>query len=458
MVYLELAWRGPPRLRRRGAIRLSKVVSDFIGAYAREYDYYQSAASICSRRCEQLLATQGIRAIVSHRAKRPNKLQAKLLQRNKDKNYKNNDEIRADIPDLAGVRIALYFPADRDKVKAILSEHFDVVKVKSFPEKTKPRKDSKRFDGYHADHYRVLMPETALEDGEKSYAAAAIEIQVGSVLMHSWAEVEHDLVYKPESGMPSEEEHAILDELNGMVIAGEIALERLQKAVERRLSSPHDTKFDNHYELAAYLHKWARGSVPNGSEPAVGRVDILWELLKKADLNSSEKLKPLLPDAAVAANGPPLSDQIADVVLGLHPELYSYYGPLQSNLTAPEIYPQQSPQVASKADKIGDFLSAWITLERAFRILGADLTPTMRGYTDPLTGARSLDLSPAALDTIAGVRRLRNNLVHGIEIPQRKVLLEATEALHSVFTELENHPEERVREALTQAKDPSTRP
>lgn len=448
----------PAKVASKGSYRLSKVVSDFIGTYAREYDYYQSAAALCSVRCEQLLATQGVRAIVSHRAKRPNKLHAKLLQRNKDKNYKDNDEIRADIPDLAGVRIALYFPADRDKVKAILGEHFDVLKVKNFPERMKLRKDSKRFDGYHADHYRVLMPETALEDGENSYAAAAIEIQVGSVLMHAWAEVEHDLVYKPESGMPSEEEHAILDELNGMVIAGEIALERLQKAVERRLSGAHDAKFDNHYELAAFLHKWMRGSVPDGSEPAVGRVDILWELLRKADLNSSDKLRLLLPDAAAAANGPPLSDQIADVVLARNPELYSYYGPLQSNLAAPEIYPQASPQATARADQMSEFLSAWITLERTFRVLGADLTSTKRGYVDPLTGARSLDLSPAALDTIAGVRRLRNNLVHGIEIPPRKILLEATESLNSVFNELENHPEARVREALSQAKDPSTRP
>ena len=141
---------------------MSQVVSDFINAYTREYDYYKSASAICSRTCEQLLATQGIRAIVSHRAKRPNKLLAKLQQRNKDKNYKTHDDICADISDLAGVRIALYFPADRDKVESILSENFDVIKVKNFPEVGMPLKKSKRFDGYHADHYRVTLPEGGL--------------------------------------------------------------------------------------------------------------------------------------------------------------------------------------------------------------------------------------------------------------------------------------------------------
>ncbi|TIN69640.1 MAG: hypothetical protein E5Y30_18425 [Mesorhizobium sp.] len=435
---------------------MSQVVSDFISAYTREYDYYQSASAICSRRCEQLLATQGIRVIVSHRAKRPNKLLAKLQQRDKDKNYKNNDEIRADIPDLAGVRIALYFPGDRERVKGILSEKFDVLKSKDFPEKGKPRKDSKRFDGYHADHYRVLMPESALEDGEKLYAAAAIEIQVGSVLMHAWAEVEHDLVYKPESGMPSEDEHAILDELNGMVIAGEIALERLQKAVERRLSSAQDTQFDNHYELAAYLYKWLRGSVPEGTEPAIGRVDILWELLKRANLNSPGKLLPLLPDAA-ASSGAALSDQLADTVLELYPELYSSYGTLQSSLATPDTSAQPSPQATERADTMGDFLSAWVTLERTFRILGEDLT-FKRGYVDPIKGAKSIELSASALEAIVGIRRLRNNLVHGIEIPSRKVLMEARSSLDSVFHELQNHPEARVRDALSEARDPTTRP
>ena len=47
--------------------------------------------------------------------------------------------------------------------------------------------------------------------------------------MHAWSEVEHDLVYKPLAGDLSEEELAILDEINGLVLTGEIALERLQK-------------------------------------------------------------------------------------------------------------------------------------------------------------------------------------------------------------------------------------
>jgi hypothetical protein len=45
---------------------------------------------------------------------------------------------------------------------------------------------------------------------------------------------------------------AILDQVNGMVIAGEIAFERLQNAVQRRLDDS-SRPFANHYELASYI-------------------------------------------------------------------------------------------------------------------------------------------------------------------------------------------------------------
>ena len=44
------------------------------------------------------------------------------------------------------------------------------------------------------------MKEESLDKSQQKYAAARIEIQVASVLMHAWSEVEHDLVYKPLSG------------------------------------------------------------------------------------------------------------------------------------------------------------------------------------------------------------------------------------------------------------------
>jgi ppGpp synthetase/RelA/SpoT-type nucleotidyltranferase len=83
----------------------------------------------------------------------------------------------------------------------------------------------------------VRLRESTLNDAQKRYVAALVEIQIASVLMHAWAEVEHDLLYKPVQGRLSDDEYAILDELNGLVMTGEIALERLQKAGEARVAA-----------------------------------------------------------------------------------------------------------------------------------------------------------------------------------------------------------------------------
>jgi hypothetical protein len=91
------------------------------------------------------------------------------------------------------------------------------------------------------------------------------------------------LVYKPFTGQLSIEEHAILDELNGLVLAGEIALERLQNAVKRRVASENKT-FKNHYDLAAFIYDNLSNS---DNEPVMGRVDVLFRFLQLSKLSKS---------------------------------------------------------------------------------------------------------------------------------------------------------------------------
>lgn len=229
------------------------ITEQFLTRYLREYDFYQEAARICAQRCETELEQSGIRSIVTYRAKRPDRLRGKVDSRNKEKNYKTPEDIYKDLVDLAGVRIALYFPGDMDEVEKIISSKFSLDNKKIFPRDSSPPAYHKRFSGYAARHYRVRLPVSELSESQRRYSEALIEIQVASVLVHAWAEVEHDLVYKPVSGKLSEDEYAILDELNGLVLAGEIALERLQRAAKQRLSKQGE-RFNNHYELAAYIY------------------------------------------------------------------------------------------------------------------------------------------------------------------------------------------------------------
>ena len=199
----------------------------------------------------------------------------------REQDVRDLEEISADIVDLAGARVALYFPGERDQVDRLVRQ--------LFPPWSRPRNSlrarkptyKKRFSGYWATHYRVQLKESSLGTAQQRYADARVEIQVASVLMHAWSEVEHDLVYKPFEGTLSDEEYAILDELNGLVIAGEIALERLQKAGEARVAAS-EREFVNHYDLASHLLS-RTALIAHGplADSALGRVDLLFELLKR---------------------------------------------------------------------------------------------------------------------------------------------------------------------------------
>lgn len=225
-----------------------KLINDFIEQYNKEYDYYQKLAQIISNKIEDQLFKRGVKAIVSFRAKKPERLHDKLLKRNEKEKYRDMLQIYNDIVDLAGIRVSLYFPSERELLDEIINEIFEVKLKKDFPDNTHAPKYTKRFSGYWATHYRVQLKEHSLT---KRYQNTLAEIQVASVLMHAWSEVEHDLVYKPYSGELSKEELAILDEINGLVLAGEIALERLQSAMAIRTEKT--AVIDDKYELTNYI-------------------------------------------------------------------------------------------------------------------------------------------------------------------------------------------------------------
>ena len=254
------------------------VVDKFLERYLREYDYYLESAKLCAQQCENGLERNGIRAVVTFRVKKIDRLKDKLEKRNEIKEYKRVEDIYKDIVDLAGVRIALYFPGDSDEVDKLIRSNFNVLHTKIFPQKKKSSYQ-KLFPGYSANHYTLNLKNELLSETSKRYAQAQIEIQVASVLIYAWAEVEHDLVYKPSSGDLSVEEYEILDELNGLVLAGEVALERLQKAVNLRIGEK-GKKFNNHYERSSYLYDSIRNIMNhNENEPIIKKTNIIYNFL-----------------------------------------------------------------------------------------------------------------------------------------------------------------------------------
>ncbi|MGI5998522.1 MAG: GTP pyrophosphokinase [Lutispora sp.] len=306
-----------------------EVLSRFLDQYIRDIDYYERASKLCAHICENELETAGIRAIVTYRAKRPDKLKDKLIKRNEKHKYKDIEEIYEDIVDLAGVRIAIYFPGDKEEVEKFIKSTFEVVEVKEFPQDQEPNGGSgiykKVFSGYHATHYRVRLKPEHYGDERKNHWDALIEIQIATVLMHAWAEVEHDLVYKPLSGKLSSDEYEILDELNGLILSGEIALKRLQKAFNERVSR-QSVPFSNHFELAAFLYNRIQELLgKQDDEITMGRADILFNFLKITGMDKPEDINKYIESIPIKSDHVNIVQQLVEIILEDNPSLMDDY-------------------------------------------------------------------------------------------------------------------------------------
>src|SRR5690625_1321817 len=100
------------------------LIREFIEDYRDKISHLEHLAQACAYQCERALKRQGLRVLVTSRAKRLDSLASKVEGRAQKKNYQNIDEIYADIIDLAGVRIALFFPGDREEVDRFIHSYF----------------------------------------------------------------------------------------------------------------------------------------------------------------------------------------------------------------------------------------------------------------------------------------------------------------------------------------------
>ena len=405
------------------------LINQFIENYKKKLTFYENLGRISSSQLEDALQSAGIRAMVTYRIKNPGRLKSKILRRNVKRTvpYKNMKEIYEDIADLCGIRVSLYFPGDRIKVDSLISDLFQVIERKQFPEQSKPPTYNKRFSGYWANHYRVHMKEEMVQPSEKRYCAARIEIQVASVLMHAWSEVEHDLVYKPMQGTLSEEELAILDELNGLVLTGEIALERLQAAGNERIQSKN-TAFNNQYDLAAYLYNYLSTRYKRFDiEPRMGNVELLLRLMGRLKIANAKELEPILKSTKLVNDKRTISEQLSDQIICGNEKRYHLY----RELRAPGEKLSKEQYQAMEY-----FMKPWISLETILGRLTLKSNPKARGTFNVNSLKRMKVLSKENLDRVVALRNARNVLVHGIEIPDMAALIKMGDDVREILSQL----------------------
>ncbi|KAL7975446.1 hypothetical protein HDV63DRAFT_361628, partial [Trichoderma sp. SZMC 28014] len=244
---------------------------------------WSSIQGTAQRRQKDRLAAQTIQQkMIEHKENWEQHFERYKMSKTKLGYFKHRDELQREFHDMLGARIVLYFPSDTKNVLKLVEAAgyknvkdpkrmggmADVRRLRKLEAKWLDASASKaptadldldgleqQFSGYGAIHLAVKVPER-LRPRDLGPEAAAIwervivEFQIGTVIMHAWAEVEHDITYKTHGREVPQDEKAVLDILNGLALASEVGLRRFRSSPQS--PSPLVESAD---DLRSWLHQ-----------------------------------------------------------------------------------------------------------------------------------------------------------------------------------------------------------
>lgn len=176
---------------------MQEQMSDIIEEYRQVRPKYEEYTKKIYELIRTLINESSIKTYsVDKRTKGIGNLEEKL--RRKGNAYNQLSEIT----DLSGIRIVCYFSSEVEQVAKIIEQNFTVIPELSIDKKK--LLDPDRF-GYLSLHYVVKLSDARKDLPEYRRCQDLLcEIQIRSILQHSWAEIEHDLGYKSSIEIPRE--------------------------------------------------------------------------------------------------------------------------------------------------------------------------------------------------------------------------------------------------------------
>lgn len=234
------------------------MIVEAVARYQREYDRYLKLCARVAEICRnEIIEGNAIRAQVTFRAKSPKSLENKLRRyaTTGSKDLPDVDSVFEQVRDLAAVRVATYEQNDEKKVSEALCRRLlgnggnGVV-----PEvRDKLQIDPNNF--YRATHFEVYLPQSDIVGTYANVDGVPCEIQVCSIMAHVWNEIEHDLGYKPLSGVLSELEKNTLVSLGHLSRSGDGMISQLLAATDARHADQTDA-FTDVYDFVARIRRW----------------------------------------------------------------------------------------------------------------------------------------------------------------------------------------------------------
>ena len=253
------------------------VIKEAVERYRREYDRYVKLTEFIYMLCMDVIGQTTLRATVQRRTKTLSSFEEKLrrIQRKnetvrppneRDMRFDTVDGCLCNMSDLAAVRIATYLEGDREDVVKLVCEAFGLVTFNQGEQNPDPKDNNKYAKYYQATHCQVLLKQEHIEqDNNFNLEGASCEVQVCSMLRHVWNEIEHDIGYKPLSGVLSATELDCLDALGNLVRSGDKIIGALMRAQETRISKQQQPQPQQPLAPDSPAVESATGQAPNVS-------------------------------------------------------------------------------------------------------------------------------------------------------------------------------------------------
>lgn len=155
---------------------------------------YNRLAINLKQAIEQFLSKNSIKyLVVDFRIKDTENLIEKAIR----KKYSNP---LTQCEDLCGLRVICYYKSDISIICKIIETEFDIIESQDQEELLEKDKF-----GYRSNHYIVRIKEEWLKaPNYRGLEELKAEIQVRTILMHAWAEIQHELAYKSKIQVPDE--------------------------------------------------------------------------------------------------------------------------------------------------------------------------------------------------------------------------------------------------------------
>lgn len=125
------------------------------------------------------------------------KSEESFLDKIKRKKYKKPFN---EIEDICGIRVICFYQSDVNRIGSVIKKEFEIIE-------THDKRNVLKFDQFscRSTHFIVQFKDSWLHaPNYRGLENLKAEIQVRTILMHAWAEIEHKLAYKSHLNIPSQ--------------------------------------------------------------------------------------------------------------------------------------------------------------------------------------------------------------------------------------------------------------